>query len=741
MWTTEHSAQKLQDVTDPPSLRRLRHIPFQRIALPAVVVVTLALGFAEVLHVERLQAVHEGLTEREIRLEHLELDVTRANALEWETVAEGRLEPEVAAELRRIDARIRGAFASLGRGGTDAAAVVSAQQLYDRYRAAVMREGILITDGRVAAARRLDEQTVDPAYRELARGLKQLTTDTVAAEREAGRAYHDAFIAAVIGGLAVLLGLAAWTSRVRRDRARARAEERATRQSEARLRALLRDATDAVLVVDPDARVRLDTGAGARVLQADAKGLAGARLDTLVHPDDAEGLRAFIRAAAGGEAVAGPVEWCLPDGERRVEALANPLLDDETDDVVVTIRDVTERVRALEEHKRLEARLHERQRLESIGQLAGGVAHDFNNVLAVIGTCADFALDDLEPDAPVRADVEEIRRAADRAAELTRRLLVFSRREVTKPKVLDLTAAVERTRQLLVRTLGEDVRVDWRPGPEISVEIDPHQLEHVLVNLALNARDAMPGGGRLQIDTDEVVLDAAATAGSQLGPGRYGRLRVRDDGEGMPEEVRHRAFEPFYTTKPQGAGTGLGLATVYGIARDAGGAVELHSVPGRGTTVEIFLPLTARTRPARPEDAAGPAPAADARRILLAEDEESVRRLVRRILSGHGYDVLEAGDAHEALARVDDPAAIDLLLTDVVMPGASGKDLADRLRAERPDLPVVFMSGYTDDVVVRHGVRDNAVALLDKPFDADGLLRAVGEALEGATDGDGDGRG
>jgi PAS domain S-box-containing protein len=393
-----------------------------------------------------------------------------------------------------------------------------------------------------------------------------------------------------------------------------------------------------------------------------------------------------------------------------------PLRDAEgqTYAVCTIATDITDRRRSAEERAELEARLAQAQRLESVGQLAGGVAHDFNNLLSVILTCVGFAQRALAEDHPVYADIDEIGRAADRAAALTRQLLMFSRREVVKPQVVDVAALVRDLERLLNRTLSERVVLRISCGPDVvPVLIDPAQLEQVLVNLAVNARDAMPlEGGTLSI----------AVSGVDGGV----RITTADDGTGMADDVRERAFEPFFTTKEAGEGTGLGLATVHGVVTDAGGTVDISSELGGGTVVTIFLPAATEGVTAREEESPPADRAPGSASVLVVEDQDPVRRQACRILEDHSYSVREAASADEALARWE---PVDVLVTDVVMPGMSGQQLAEEARERAPDLRVVFMSGHTDDVVVRDGARHGDIAFVQKPFTRDSLLRAVEEAL------------
>ncbi|HEX6040513.1 ATP-binding protein, partial [Longimicrobium sp.] len=334
----------------------------------------------------------------------------------------------------------------------------------------------------------------------------------------------------------------------------------------------------------------------------------------------------------------------------------------------------------------------------------------------------------------VREDLMEIKRAATRAASLTRQLLAFSRKQMLTPKVLDLNAAVRELERMLGRVIGEDVQLETRLNADAAaVRADPGQLEQVVLNLAVNARDAMPRGGVLRIETREVRLDEtdAARYPYPVDPGHYVRLTVSDTGVGMSPEVLARVFEPFFTTKEPGRGTGLGLSTVYGIVKQSGGYVWAESEEGRGSSFRVYLPLV-REEPDRPEPQPEPAPSARAGGVvLLVEDEEGVRSLSRRILERRGYTVLAASNAAEARALFSgNGSRVDLLLTDVVMPHESGRELAEALLPLQPDLRVVFMSGYTDDALIRHGVLEDRFRLLEKPFAPEGLARVVAEALE-----------
>jgi PAS domain S-box-containing protein len=425
----------------------------------------------------------------------------------------------------------------------------------------------------------------------------------------------------------------------------------------------------------------------------------------------------------------------------------------ETEDgtlAIAAIRDVSERVAADHERARLKSeaererlqnQLHQAQRLESLGQLAGGIAHDFNNLLAVIINYAAFIANDLDAAAGIdgddrwrgtRNDVEQIRLAGERAAHLTHQLLSFARRDVVQPEVVDVNDVVGDIEQLLRRTLGEQVELHSSLAADLpSVLIDPGQLEQVLVNLAINARDAMLDGGALRIDTANVNVDEHyAASRPELSLGRHVRLRVSDTGVGMSPETVQRAFDPFFTTKPPGQGTGLGLATVYGIIQQAGGRLQIYSEPDVGSTFTVLLPATDQlTSPA--ELSADSTVRRGEETILLVEDEQALREVTRRILKGAGYRVIVAENGLKALEAASGHAgSIDLLLSDVIMPQMPGPQLAKRLLAERPSLCVLLMSGFAQPILDSGGHLDAGMALIEKPFSGPGLLAKVAQTLE-----------
>jgi PAS domain S-box-containing protein len=398
------------------------------------------------------------------------------------------------------------------------------------------------------------------------------------------------------------------------------------------------------------------------------------------------------------------------------------------------IHDITERRGAEVERENMEQQMRAAQRMEAVGRLAGGVAHDFNNVLTVIQSYAGFLRSELRDGDPMRDDLDVIVDAAERAARLTAQLLAFSRKQVQQLAVADLNQVVGEVDKMLRRLIGEDIDLVANLRPDLwHVKVDLTQVEQILMNLAVNARDAMPDGGKLTIETANVELDAAygAAKNAQIPPGDYVMLAVTDTGIGMDAATRAEIFEPFFTTKPLGKGTGLGLSTVYGIVKQSGGYIWVYSEPGAGSSFKIYLPriegepLSMKIRRANAIDPRGD------ETILIVEDEDAVRRAVARVLTGLGYDVLEAADGREALAICEQRRGdIHVMVTDIVMPQLNGRELADRAAACQPDMRVLYMSGYTDSAIVHHGRLEAGMAFLQKPFTPDVLARKVRQMLD-----------
>lgn len=399
--------------------------------------------------------------------------------------------------------------------------------------------------------------------------------------------------------------------------------------------------------------------------------------------------------------------------------------DGEVTRLVIVNRDITQR-------KQLEEQLYRSQKLEAIGRLSGGVAHDFNNLLGLMIGYSEALQERIPPDDPYREAVDEIQNAGKRAAALTQQLLAFSRKQVLEPRILNLNTIIVDVEKMLRRLLGEDIEMQLVLAPNTcSVKADRSQIEQVILNLVVNARDAMPDGGKLIIETGNWELDRSTVLRHPyVIPGPYAMLKVTDTGCGMDAELQSHIFEPFFTTKEKGKGTGLGLATAYGVIKQSGGYIWVDSEVGKGSTFRIYLPEASAAAETLPEATAAPRIAAERRTILLVEDERSLRKLVRKTLSDAGHKVFEAGDASEALEvsrKTKD--AIDLLLTDVIMPGMSGRKLADIVVAERPGIGVLYMSGYADGEIATHGTLEPGTAILRKPFTRDELMRRVEDAL------------
>jgi two-component system cell cycle sensor histidine kinase/response regulator CckA len=522
---------------------------------------------------------------------------------------------------------------------------------------------------------------------------------------------------------------------LRRSRAERVAAEAALRANEQRFRALVEHSWDAIALFGPDGAILYGSPATTRILGYDLSEFVGGNALDLIHPEDRDVVVGRLTEAMAHPRVRVDVASRVrhKDGSwRYLEGIFTNLLDDPSVAAIVNnYRDATER-------RSLQEQVIQAQKMEAVGRLAGGVAHDFNNILTAIGGYTDLLLADLPLDDPRRQDVDEIHKAADRAAALTQQLLAFSRRQVMQPKVIDLNALVSNVERLLRRLLGEDVLLATVLAPDVGrVRADPGQLEQVIVNLAVNSRDAMPAGGRLTIETRNVDLDAAyATEHRTVAPGPYVVLAVSDTGSGMSEAIQSHMFEPFFTTKDMGKGTGLGLATVYGIVKQSGGNIWVYSEVGHGTTIKVYLPrVDAPAEPLAPTAPVAREILRGTETILLVEDEPAVRAVTRQLLARGGYTVLEAHDGQAAIAMIDRGGSplINLVLTDVVMPGMSGRALADRLATLCPGVRVLFMSGYTDDAIVRHGMLEPGLAYLQKPFRPEALLRKVREVLNATT--------
>ena len=512
--------------------------------------------------------------------------------------------------------------------------------------------------------------------------------------------------------------------------------EEALRESEQRYRNLVENAPDVIYTLATDGTITSLNPAFETITGWSRAEWLGKQFAPILHPDDLPLGFEFLRRTLQGES---PPTFELrilsKSGDYVVgEFIATPQIQNgSVISVLGTARDITERKRAEAEMTALQEQFRQSQKIEAIGRLAGGIAHDFNNLLTVIKGYSQFSLIGMKESDPLRENIEEIKRASDKAADLTRQLLAFSRRQILEMRVLDLNTVLRDLDKMLHRLIGEDIELVTVFTDDLGrVKTDPGWVEQIIMNLAVNARDAIPEGGKLTIETANVELDETYARGHiAVKPGRYVMLSVSDTGVGMTPEVRQQVFEPFFTTKEKGKGTGLGLSTVYGIVKQSGGNIWVYSEPGKGTTFKIYLPRVdepleeLRRRVEVKEVPRG------TETILIVEDEEDVLKLAGRILSRQGYKVLEASqglDAFLIAEKYED--LIHLLVTDVVMPKIGGRELADRIAEIRPEIKVLYMSGYTDNAIVHHGVLREGMEFIQKPFTVEGLARKVREVLD-----------
>jgi PAS domain S-box-containing protein len=504
-----------------------------------------------------------------------------------------------------------------------------------------------------------------------------------------------------------------------------RRTEENLRESERRYRTVLEQASDGIVVLDmTDGRFIAVNDRFVEMLGYTREELLRMTAPEVMDAGDLEGAAERIVQLSAGRTLLSERTLRRKDGRWIPVEVSSRRSGDA---LMSVVRDIGER-------RELEQQLRQAQKMEAVGQLAGGIAHDFNNLLTIINTYGEIVLADLPEGDPRRDDVQEIRRAGQRAAELTRQLLAFSRKQLLDPRPVDLNAIVEEMEPMLRRLIGADVKVITRLCPQLwPVLADPGQLEQVIMNLVVNARDAMPEGGTLTIETtNETIGEHGGPHRTPVVAGDYARLVVRDTGHGMDAATRERIFEPFFTTKEPGRGTGLGLSTAYGIVRQSGGYIWCDSEPGGGCEFTIALPRleeATRALPPRAEPHAAMPAGRGSGTVLVVEDEDAVRRLTRRILEEEGYTVLEACNGSEALRAAQERTSLDLVVTDVVMPEMSGRMLAARLAAVRPGLRVLYVSGYTGDDITRRGLDEPGIDLLQKPFAAAQLVQRVREVM------------
>ena len=510
--------------------------------------------------------------------------------------------------------------------------------------------------------------------------------------------------------------------------------EAALRDSEARYRRIVDTTNEGIWTIDEHTAATFVNRRMAEMLGYTPDEMTGRKLLSFMFPEDIPKMEERMAVLRRGGSYVGEMRYRRRDGRELIAlASAAPNLDEagRSRGGFAMMIDITAQKRDQAEHEVLRQQLEQSRKMESIGRLAGGVAHDFNNLLTVINGYSDMLLKDLPEDDPERTALMEIRDAGERAAALTKQLLTFGRRQISRPRALDLNALVAGAERMLQRLIGEDIVLETSLDPALeAVEADPGQMHQVLLNLSINARDAMPDGGTLVIATAAARFDQdSAPPGCQ--PGAYARLTVADTGAGMDEETMRHLFEPFFTTKPSGLGTGLGLATVYGVVQQSRGSIRVHSAPGEGCRFEIHLPCVAGpAEPIPPLTLEPPQPQRELT-VLVAEDQDSVRRLASHALRACGHHVLEAASGAEALRLADAvQGGCQLVVTDVVMPGMSGKELAEALRARWPEIRVLFMSGYPNEVILRHGLMNAEVNYLEKPFTPSDLAAKVREVME-----------
>ena len=554
-----------------------------------------------------------------------------------------------------------------------------------------------------------------------------ITEETAVATMKAGA--HDYLLKGNLKRLIPAIERELREAKSRRERRRA---EEALRESEKRLQAILDNSPAIIFLKNTEGRYLYVNPQFARLTPLTREQILGKTDAEIFLPEQAAAFRANdLKVLQAGVALEFEEVADQQDGPHTSIVSKFPLRNAEGKvyAICAIATDITER-------KSLEAQLRQSQKMEAIGQLAGGIAHDFNNLLTVINGYSELVLLSLPVEHPHCATFEQIRQAGEKASRLIRQLMAFSRQQVLQPKVLDLNAVVANIDTMLQRVIGEDIDLLTILSPGLaSVKADPGQIEQVLMNLVLNARDAMPNGGRLTIETADVVLDTDyARTHVAVNPGRYVMLAVSDNGCGMDAETQARIFEPFFTTKDLGKGTGLGLSTVYGIVKQSGGNIGVYSEPGRGTTFRIYLPRIRKApETVEPEEAREPLPRGS-ETILLVEDEAGVRTLAKTILQIQGYTVLDAAQGKDAfLLSGQHEGLIHLMVTDMVMPEMNGREVADRLKPLRPNMKVLFMSGFTDKAMVHNGELDPGIAFLQKPFTPQTLARKVREVLDAPT--------
>jgi two-component system, cell cycle sensor histidine kinase and response regulator CckA len=626
--------------------------------------------------------------------------------------------------LRRSEANLRAvfndglqAFVLVGRDGVVQVLNRTAERWSERFRGRALREGDHIVEFNPEAAAAFEEALAGRAG-----SVERCLRDASGAE-----AWFETTHAPVVDDDGRIIGV----SLNARDVSERKQAERALRDSEARYRDLFDNASDLVCATDRDGRFLYVNQAWYEGIGYSDAELAQRRFGDLVHHESAARYSEVVERALAGETLT-HVELILVPRSGLAMVLEGNLSGTRHADGTVMLRGI---YRDVTERKRMDEQLRQAERMQAAGRLAGGMAHEVNNMMTGVIGFAEFLLRGLPPDDPRRSEVQEIIRAGSRAADVTRQLLAFTRQQLMHPEVLAINQVVAGLEKMLRHSLGENHELDLQLAADLKeILADRGQLEQVLINLILNARDALASRGRVTITTTAAELDEAyALRHGDVGipAGEYVQLSVTDNGCGMEPEVQARIFEPFFTTKPVGQGTGLGLSTVYGIVKQSGGFIWCYSEIGLGSTFKVYLPVLRATMSVSEPPVRPSAPRGGSETVLVVEDEDVVRAMACRGLRDHGYTVLEARNGMEALALVQaNPAIIDLVVSDVVMPELGGRELAARLASLDPALPVLYMSGYTGEDVVQRGLMDPGAPFQPKPFTPDGLARAVRELLD-----------
>jgi PAS domain S-box-containing protein len=670
-------------------------------------------------------------------LVHVEAEAYEQSALEWRAETEHLVSGEVLDAIRQSQRDAQSAVTELETAAGQEGAVSPVRTILARYERAMNEEIALVARGQFKAAREIDETQVDPTFNELRAEMLVLSRKYDADSQRASTQAEIGTALILVAAMTALLFLYFRYARLESLIAAKNATERVSTAAEARFRSVAQAASDAIVGANAMGAITSWNHGAELMFGYSAANIIGQPLASVMHERYSERFGPELMKegkVTGGKvssATVAGIEGLRRDGaEFPMELSLSSWQDEGSVSYSIVMRDTTER-------KRLEAQLRQAAKMEAVGQLAGGVAHDFNNLLTVINCHVEMLREQLVESPVQLEDINEIGEAAKRAEALTRQLLAFSRKQIQQPKILDMNESIRGMEKMLRRLVTEDIDLVVKPMPIAAhVCADPGQLDQLLMNLVVNASDAMPQGGTLTVEVAHIDLEEPYFRERGVRPvvGPYVGLFVSDTGIGMDSGTQSRIFEPFFTTKGVGKGTGLGLATVYGIVKQSGGFIWVYSEVGHGTTFKVYLPLVdaAEIKPITRDEASPDTPGSET--LLVVEDDDSIRMIMCRALRRDGYVVLDATDGQQALgiaSAYDKP--IDLLLTDVVMPFIGGRELAERLLVTRPAMKIVYMSGYTDDVVLRRGLLGAGVTFIQKPFAPAGLAAKLRKALDNSN--------